>query len=183
LRYFTYKGTVPATAWLNNADFGGVGYTDGTFIRLLPIAESASGVGPTGSLEAQYRLFRARVVLFAQARLAFVYQSLDADTGDFFTLAQDPTAGRMYPVPSRLKQSRTKTSWQVAGEAGVRVRILEGVQFEAAAGQNSFQDCILLPTQLLIPTTYTAAPFGTSALYNTRDFLVSVWRAGFSFQF
>jgi hypothetical protein len=184
LRYFIYEGTVPAAAWVNNADFAGIGYTDGTYIRLLPISQSTKGWGPTGSLEAQYRLFKARVVLYAQGRVAFVYQKLESDTGEFFTLALDDLNARMYPVPSRLDESRSKTSWHVAGEVGVRVRILEGLQFELGAGQTSYQDCILVPTNLLIPSKYSEAPYGgTSALYNTRDFLVSVWHAGFSFQF
>jgi hypothetical protein len=183
LRYFVYEGTVPAAAWVNNANFVGIGYTDGTYIRLLPISQSTKGWGPTGSLEAQYRLFKARVVLYAQGRVAFLYQKLASDTGEFFTLALDGLNGRMYPVPSRLDESRSKTSWQVAGEVGVRVRILEGLQFELGAGQTSYQDCILVPTNLLIPSKYSDAPYGTSALYNTRDFLVSVWHAGFSFQF
>jgi hypothetical protein len=183
LRYFAFEGTTPAAAWLGNANVAGTGFTDGTYIHLLPIADSSKGFGPTGSLEAQYRLFRARVVFYAQARMAFVYQTLHSDTGDFFTLAANTDSGTTYPVPSRLKESRTKTSWQVAVEAGVRVRIVEGLQLEVGAGQTSYQDCILVPTQLLIPGKYSEALYGTSALYNTRDFLVSVWHAGVSFQF
>jgi hypothetical protein len=89
----------------------------------------------------------------------------------------------MYLVPARLEESRNKTSWQVAGEFGLRWRILEGFQVELAAGQNSYQDCVLVPTSILIPTLVVEAPSGTSALYGTRDFLVSTWHLGFSYQF
>ena len=183
LRYFSFRGTLPAAAWLNNADFGGVGYTDGTYVHLLPLEESATSWGPTGSLEAQYRLFRNRLSFYLQGRFAFVYQTLESDTQDFFTLVTDATAATIDPVPSRLEETRSKTSWQVTGEVGVRARIVEGLQFEAGYGQTSFQDCILVPTTLLIPKQIKEAPAGTSALYNTRDFLVDVWHAGFSYQF
>jgi len=183
LRFFSYQGTVPAAAWLNDADYGGIGYTEGTYIRLIPLAEKTSGIGPTGSMEAQYRLFRNRLTFYLQGRVAFVVQDLESDTGDFYTLVSSAADQQMYPVPSRLNESRDKTSWQVTAEAGVRWRILEGFQFELAGGQTSYQDCVLVPTSLLIPKLVQEAPRGTSALYNTRDFLVGSWRAGFSYQF
>jgi hypothetical protein len=191
-RYFDIEGTNPAAAWLINGSYAGIGYTDGTYLHLVAISNTAKGIGPTGSMEAQLRLFKTRLVLYAEGRVAFVYEKVEADTGNIFTLAvdasapRDPVTGipaRMYLVPTRLQEDRKKTAWHVSGEVGARVRILEGLQFELGAGQTSYQDCMLLPTHVLIPSKYSDASNGVSALYNTRDFLVSVWHAGFSFQF
>jgi hypothetical protein len=147
------------------------------------VSQDTKGYGVTGSLEAQYHFLRNRVVLYAQGRTAYIYQTLRADTGEFYTLVQDKTSGAIYPAPARLQQNRNKTSWQVTAEAGVRIRVVEGLQFEAGAGQTSYQDSLLIPTTILIPKTYEESAQGTSALYTTRDLLYDGWHAGFSYQF
>lgn len=185
-RVFLYNGYVPMAAWLNDGDLPGFGFTEGRYLRLVPLKQEARGAGPTGSLEAQLHLFRNRVSLFAQGRVALLHESLSVDTGDFFTLvsiADRPPGDVVYAAPARLEASRKKAVWQVAAELGARVRIAEGLWAEAAFSESSFQDSVLVPTDLLIPKLFQEAPLGTSALYNTRDLLFRSWHAGLGFQF
>ena len=180
-RYFLYEGTVPAAAWLNDGDKFGYGYTDGVGLRLLPLKQKSSGMGPTASLEAQFHLFRDHVVLYGQGRIALIYESLEVDSGPFFTLV-DPQDGVVL-AEARVLEDRVKTAWHVTAEVGARIRILQGVTAEIGYGQSSFQDSVLVPTEFFIPQVATDVEGGTSILYNTRDLLFGVVHAGLSFQF
>ncbi len=180
-RYFLYEGNVPAGAWLNDGDVVGYGYTDGVALHLLPMKQSSSGFGPTASLEAQFHMFRDRVVLYGLGRAALLYETLEVDSGPFFTLV-DPDDGVVL-AEARALENREKIVWQVTAEVGARVRLLQGVTAEIGYGQTSFQDAVLVPTEFFIPQVATDVQAGTSILYNTRDLLFGVIHGGVSFQF
>jgi hypothetical protein len=107
LRYYQYDGNVPAGAWFST-NFPGVGFTDGTLLRLLNLNQSGSGAGPVFSIELQHGFWRDRLVVFGEARTAFVLQDIQMDSGDFFTITRfsgDP----FLTAPARLNESTSKS--------------------------------------------------------------------------
>ncbi len=177
-RYFDYEGNVAAGTWLG-AYATGEGFTDGDLIHLLTFREKTTGMGPTGSLEAQGHLFRGRLTLYGQGRIALLVERAQADTGVFNTFLPSKSGTALYLMPSRLVQRRSKTAWQVGGELGLRVKIVEGFEAHMAYNRTSFQDSVLVPTQVILGQLQQ----GTSALYNTRDLILDAWQLGFSYQF
>lgn len=182
MRHFEYTGNIPAAAWLG-VGLTGTGYTDGHFILPLVFYQEASGTGPTGSLGIVYSMFREKLVVYAEGRIAFLIQSLDSDSGDFFTIVNDPETGNLRPLNSRLQNSIDKDVWNVGFEAGMTYIIGSGLSLEVAYHVQSYQDTILLPTRLSIPETVDQILQPTSAIYNTQDIMTDGFRAGLKFQF
>ncbi len=182
MRYFVYKGGVPATAWLNT-DFAGTGYTEGVNLRLLDLAQNTRGVGPTASLEAQWHFWRGRMTFYGQGRIAFVAQTLRMDSGPFFTLVRDTPNSTLYAAPARLTHDMSKSSWQVGGELGLRTGLVRGLDLLLAWSRTSYQDCVLVPISISIPSRPAQAVVGTVGQYNSQDLLMSEWHLGFAYQF
>jgi hypothetical protein len=182
LRSFQFEGNIPATAWLSTA-IAGQGYTDGAEIRLLNFFEETSGLGPTFSLEAQFHFFKKRLQLYAKSRGSFLSETLKADSGDFTTLARDLTNGAWYLAPARLKEDITKSVWNFGAEAGVRFRILEGFWLNLGYSHQAFQDAILLPNQISVPSNIDQIGQGTVGVYATQDLTMKTIKGGVSFQF
>lgn len=184
LRYFEYKGNIPAAAWLKSTGVPGNGYTEGFLLKLINFAQDTSGAGPTGAVEADFNFFEDRLTLFLGGQFAFILSELDTDSGDFFTLAQTLTPPFLnIPVPARLQETRNKSTWHNTGEAGVRVKLKNGLQFEAAYFISGFLDAVLLPTAIQIPANETELGLEPSAIYKTQDLVFDGWRSGLSFQF
>jgi hypothetical protein len=182
LRYFVYEGNIPVAAWLALSE-PGAGFTDGSLIRLLQFSQKTSGWGPTGIMEADFKLFEERLVLYAQGQIAFMLLDLEMDSGPFVTYVTDTTNLVTVPVEGYLREVRAKSTWQNSIELGVRVHLKNGLQLEAAYNVTGLLDTVLLPTDIQIPTNLLEAPQGTSALYNTQDYILDGWRAGIAFQF
>ncbi len=82
-----------------------------------------------------------------------------------------------------MTEHRQKSVWQTAAEAGFRINLMDGLQFEAAYNISGHLDVVLMATEIVIPQGETSAGVGTSALYNTQDLVYDGWRAGVAFQF
>ncbi len=183
VRAFLYEGTVPMAAWLGLESIPPGGqFTDGTVIRLVPLAQESKGWGPTGSGEAQYNFARGRVVVYLQARAAFLLQDMEVDSGPFVTYARDPSLGTIL-APARLTQSLDKSVWQLTGELGARIRVLPGTHLLVAYAYRSYMDAMLLPVEIQIPRTDAQADNGTIALFKSHDLKIASYHAGLSFQF
>ncbi len=182
LRYFAYKGNLPAGAWLGGTE-GGEGYTDGSLIHLLNFAQDTTGLGATGILEADFKFWEERLVLYLQGQVAFMLLDLQMDTGPFWVLVAEQGSSTPIPTPSRLIETRNKTTWQNSAEAGIRFGLKNGLQFEAAYNRIGLLDILLVPTDLQIPSNPQTAWQGTAALYNTKDQVLDSWRLGIAFQF
>lgn len=182
LRRLVYQGNIPATAWLlTSPSSPGVGFTDGTTLRVLSFNQDTTGIGPTGSLELQRHLFRRRLTLFGEARFAFLLQSLESDTGQFFTLVRRESIEIV--APARLETTVDKSAWQFGVELGARVRLAEGLHAEVAYNRTSYQDVLLLPFSITIPTSSQEVVQGTVGLYSTRDLLFDSFHLGIGYQF
>ena len=94
-----------------------------------------------------------------------------------------PSTNAKIPIAAQLGESQTKSTWQTGAELGLRVRLRNGLKLEASYGVVGFLDAILLPTQIRIPDNQQEAAQGTSAIYNTQDYVLQGWRAGIGFQF
>ena len=185
LRYFEYEGQLPATAWLDlTSPSVASGFTDGVLLPLLNLSQESSGIGPTGSWEVDFNFFNKGLVLFLRGQAAFTFNSLEVDSDPFFTLVNEPTGpGTTISAPARLTNSRDKSSWQLAGEAGVRVKLRNGLQFELAYIYNDYEDAVLLPFDITVPESLPQVPNGTSALFNTHDYEIWSIHGGVGFQY
>jgi hypothetical protein len=183
MRYFTYEGNVPATAWLSTFKDGSA-FTDGNFLRPLNFTQESRGFGPTGSLEIDFNFFSERLSLYLQGNVAFTVLSIDTDSGEFVTIVRSNTNPPLQiTFPGRLQDSRNKSTWQNAVEVGARLNLKNGIGLELSYSVTGYLDVILAPTEIRIPINAQEGPQGTSALYNTQDLVFDGWRAGFSFQF
>ncbi len=182
VRAFLYEGTVPMAAWLGlDALLPGTQYTDGTVIRLVPLAQETKGWGPTGSGEAQYNFARGRVVVYLQARAAFLLQDMEVDSGPFVTYALGTIGTKV--APARLEQTLDKSVWQLTGEIGGRIRVLPGTHLLLSYAYRSYMDALLLPVEIQIPRVENQVEGGTIGLYKSHDLRIASYHAGLSFQF
>lgn len=187
IRHLVYDGNIPAAAWLNVSDASNAagGFTDGTNLRLLALNQETTGTGPTGSLGLQWHLFRNRLVFFAEARFAFLLQDMEVDSGNFFTAV---TLDREQPqftqtIPARLNQKVSKSTWNFGGAFGARFRVVDAFHVDLTMDRTAYQDSVLLPFAITIPSNAQQAPFGTVALYRTQDLIVDSIRVTLGFQF
>jgi hypothetical protein len=185
LRYFQYDGQVLATAWLNAG--GGSGttaaqpgehFTDGGFLPLLQLAQEASGLGPLGSWEVDFNFFDRAFQLYVRAEAAFTLNSLSLDSQPFFQVVDEGGSGApAILLPDRLNKDLDKSSWQDRLEAGARLHMKNGLQFEVAVARSGFLDIVLLPN--LLQTGVTNEDPQTS----TQDVVFDSFHAGVGFQF
>jgi hypothetical protein len=182
MRYFAYEGNIVATTWVNDAT-AGVGFSDGGFIRPLTFAQETTGIGPTGSLEFRMTFFRDRFVIYGLGRTAFVLQDVTTDSGVFFTLVRDPGSNTLVPAAAELKTERSKASWHFGLEIGFEVRLVDQLFFNLFYQGMSYQDAILLPTNIIIPDDLNNAAQGTSGVYSTQDYEIEGGFVGLSYQF
>jgi len=181
-RYFRYEGNIPAGAWLFTPPLGDL-FTDGAFVQLINFREKAWGLGPTGLLEARFNFFNQVLQIYINGQASFVVESVEADSGLLASYVRDENLGLNIPVDATLNEQQTKSTWHTGAEAGVRVRLKNGLSFEGGYGVVGFLDSILLPTSIRIPQNLQESGQGTSAIYNTQDYVLKGWHAGFSFQF
>lgn len=180
LRYLVYEGNIPATAWLSiTADE--TGFTDGAGLRLLAFNQDTTGLGPCGSLGLQYHLFRRRLTLFGNARFAFIAENLNVDSGNFFTTVND--RGTLLTVPARLEKSLSKTTWNLGGDLGAHFRIVDGFGILLAYNRTAYQDAVMLPFSIAIPSNPQEVDQGTVGLFSTKDLQFDTVRLGLTFQF
>lgn len=183
LRAFEYRGNILAGAWLD-VNVAGVGFTDGAFFRPLIFSQDSSGFGPTGAWEVDFNFFNKGLVMFVRAQTALSFNSNKLDSGEFFTSARPtPSLGFIVMVPARLQVTRDKTAWQNTAEAGVRIVMRNGLQFELGYSKTGYLDIVTSPIDIDIPETLGQIEQGTSALYATQDYVVEGWHAGLAFQF
>ena len=184
LRSFEYEGNLIAGAWLNTSQ-PGLGFTDGTTLRLLSFRNTASGWGPTGIMEADFNFFGRVLQLYIQGQAAFVLEEVTADSGPFFTFVTSLGSGGSFqqPLPAQLTVTRDKTVWQTSGEIGLRVNLKFGLTFDLAYNVTGYLDAIILPAEIQIPGSAGQFGQGTTAIWNTQDLVYEGWRAGVGFQF
>lgn len=182
-RYFLYEGNIPAGAWLYSQPTG-EGYTDGALLRLLNFSQSSEGLGPTGLMEVRFNFFNQLFQIYANGQATFMVMNIEMDTGLFTTLVETTgQVGAKVPIAASLSEQQTKSTWQTGAELGMRLRLKNGLKLEASYGIVGLLDAILLPTQIRIPDNQQEAAQGTSAIYNTQDYVLTGWRAGIAFQF
>ena len=184
MRYLDYGGNVPAAFWISN-DNNQFGWTSGGFQNPLIFTQETTGFGPTASLGFEIRFFRDRVQLFGESRLSFLFQTMKTESGDFFTLLQDPAGGdsSLLSIPASVSSEFDKDVWNVSGEAGVRVQLLSGLFFEVAYAINSHHDVVLLPTQLTIPDVLARIGQPVGGVFRSQDLVFDGVRSTLSFQF
>jgi hypothetical protein len=137
-------------------------------------------LGPTGSLELQYHLWRRKIKLFGQARFAFVVQSLEA-SASFVTFVN--SSGTTLVTPATLESETDRATWNLGVELGAAWRVADGFSVELAYSSNRYQSVLYLPTELYIPQFAEQIPQGTTALYDTADIETSALRISLGFQF
>lgn len=180
-RYFAYDGNMLSSAWLNTAS-AGEGFTDGSLVRLINFSQETTGFGPSGSIEFGWSFFNRHFTPFVSGQAAFMVLDIQADSGEFFTLVS--TGEITLPIPARLEETRSKSSWQNQFELGVRLAFLrETLKIELGYGVTTYLDAVLLPTAIQIPETLVEAGQGSSAVYTTQDLSFTGWRVMTSFQF
>ncbi|MBD3867883.1 MAG: hypothetical protein IFK94_07155 [Acidobacteria bacterium] len=184
MRYLEYGGNVPATFWISN-DNNQFGWTSGGFQNPLIFTQETTGVGPTASLGFEIKYFRDRLQLFGEARLSFLFQSMQTDSGGFFTLLQDPGGGgsSLLSIPAEVSSEFDKDVWNVSAEAGVRVQLLSGLFFEVAYTTNAYHDVVLLPTQLTIPDVLARIGQPVGGVFRSQDLVYEGVKSTLSFQF
>ena len=182
MRYFVYEGNVPATAWLNLA-FAGVGVTDGGLLRTLTLYQDADGIGPNFALEIEHGFWRDRLVIWAEARGAFVLQSVSAESAPFFALVREETTNTLVPVESHLTETLDKSSWHTGVEFGFSVMLVEDLYINFAGMLHAFHDAVLLPSDIAIPQNPGQAIQGTDGVFNTHDLRYEGFYVGLDFQF
>ena len=183
MRYFAYEGTLLQGAWLQSQGNLGVGYTDGNLIRLIHARQETTAIGPTASLGLQVNFFEKRFQLFADGGFAFTLSDVEVDTGTFATLTPGNQLGTVLAGPSRLTQTRDRTSWHTNIQAGMRLTLKNGLSFEAVYYQGGFLDAVLTPTEVRIPQSAQELSNGASAIYATQDLRYDGWRSSIAFQF
>ncbi len=180
VRYFEYEGQVMGGAWLFLGGDGG--FSDGSLLRPLRLAQKADGLGPTGSWEVDFNFFNKGLVLFMKATTALTFNNISVDSGNFFTLVNDQTL-EWVVASTRLKESRDKSSWQNSGEFGARIHLRNGLEFELGYTINGFLDVVISPFDLTLPETSQQTVDGTSALFTTQDYRMDSFHVGVGFQF
>ena len=179
-RYFLYDGNIPAGAWLTTPPVG-AGYTEGALLDILNFRQETRGMGPTGLMEARFNFFDQVLQLYLNGQASFVVTQIEFDSGRFVTLVEDGSI--VVPIDSQLNESQTKSTWHTGAETGIRVRVLPGLTIEASYGVVGLLDAIVLPTTIRIPQSLQESEQGTSAIYNTQDYVLQGWRGGISYQF
>jgi hypothetical protein len=182
LRYFEYKGNVPAGAWLS---FGepGEGFTDGYNLTLMNLSQKTTSFGPTGSLEADFNFFDKKLVFYLRGQAAFMMSSLETDSGAFITQISSTDGSVIFNAPANINSQVDKSTWQDAFEAGARINLKMGLGITLAYQIQGYLDTVLLPSSIQIPQNQQEIAQGTSALFNTQDLVLDGWYAGLSFQF
>lgn len=185
LRHLKFSGNIPTSAWLISLGAQatpGFGFSDGLVNPIIVWNQDTEGLGPTGSGGVNFGFARRRLVLYAEARFAFLIQDLTADSGDFFTYVFD-SVDTLYTVPARLEQSLSKSVWNVQVEVGGRLRILPNTHLLLSYRTASYMDAVLMPVTLIVPDNPGQAAQGTTAQFNSRDFKTQVLNLGISYQF
>lgn len=182
LRFQEYRGNTLSAGWLLLNDVPN-GFTDGTFLPPIVLSQESSGFGPTGSWEIDFNFFEKRVQLFLRGQVALTFNSMEANSGEFITLLRVSGSEAYVAAPAQLNETRDKSTWQNTGEAGVRLLLKNGLQFEAGFSRTGFLDAVLIPSALTIPLNETQVDLGVSAIYSTQDYLVTGWHAGVAYQF
>jgi len=186
IRYLTAKGAIITPSWLkgveDNADFG---YSDGVISNFLLMQQSTKAFGPVGSGEVQFNFFRQRLTLYAMVQAAFLDEQLSSDSGPFTYYAHNPGSESLnqFPGAGRINRDVSKTSWNTMFEAGMRVKMLEGFHLILDWNRTGYLDSLLLPTTISIPKNASSVSLGTSALFISRDYVVTTINLGLSFQF
>jgi hypothetical protein len=188
IRYLSAKGAIVTPSWLkgieDNADFG---YSDGIVNNFLLMQQSTKGFGPVGSGEVNFNFFRQRLALYGLVQAAFLNEKLTADSGPFTYYAHNTGPGTdstvQFPGAGQVSREVSKTSWNTVFEAGLRVKILDGFHLILDWNTTGYLDTLLLPTTISIPQNATQVSLGTSALFVSRDYVISTINVGLSFQF
>jgi len=87
------------------------------------------------------------------------------------------------PLPAQLEEKRDKSVWNTKAEAGLRIKLKAGLEFEFSYMIQGYLDAIINPETIQIPATIGQAAQGVSAVYNTQDITLDAWRVGVGFQF
>jgi len=186
IRYLDYAGSIATPSWLTGTlGTPGFGYSDGIFNDLIVMQQSTTGWGPMGSGEIQFNFFRKRLSLYALAQVAFLLETLEADSGAFTYLTRDtsatPTA--YFPGYGRIGNTVSKSGWNTTFEVGARVKLLEGFHLIVDWNRTGYLDTLLLPNDLSLPGNAGQTSLGTTARFTSRDFVYSAFNVGLSFQF
>jgi hypothetical protein len=184
IRYLSYEGAIVTPFWLTGlASPAGFGYSDGIQNGFIVMQQTTTGVGPVGSGEIQFNFFRQRLTLYGVAQAAFLLEKLDTDSGVFTYLALDQSSTTFLPGLGRIQSDLSKSAWNISGEVGLRVKLLDGFHLIADWNRTGYLDTMLLPNALSIPTNPNQFELGTTARFVTRDFDVTSINLGLSFQF
>lgn len=181
-RYFTYDGTIPVAAFTSNAGTADVGFTDAFVNPLINFRQETTAYGPLGQLELHLNFAEGMFQIFGHLETAFVLVNQEISTGDFNTFVS--ALDGINSFTGSLSEDREKTSWQLGGEAGFRIFLPNGLEFEAVYYNIAYLDTVLLPPLLQVPSTVNqGAVSPPSAIYNTQDLQFDGIRAGIGFQF
>ena len=183
IRYYTLEGSIPATAWVLGGDaIAGVGFTDGAAINLLTFFNETTGIGPTASMSWDIKFFDEKFKIFFRGQSTLAFTRVDVESAPFVTFVVDVN-NFLEPVDGQLSSRRNKSTWSNELDLGIAFEFDNGIGLELAYGVTGMLDAYLLPTEIRIPVTEIESGQGTSAVYNTQDYVLTTIRAGLSFQF
>ncbi len=103
------------------------------------------------------------------------------DSGPFFRVSTESSS--ITPailVEDRIQKELNKSTWQNRGEAGARINLKNGLQFEVGYSRNGYLDIIMMPDLLQL-----GGPLVTNENPQTftQDIIVDAFHAGVGFQF
>ncbi|MDH3628367.1 MAG: hypothetical protein OES25_12050 [Acidobacteriota bacterium] len=183
LRYYSLEGSVPATAWLLGGDVrAGVGFTDGGATNLLTFYNTSSGVGPTVSMSWDIKFFEEKFKIFVRGQSTLAITNVEVESSPFLTYVFD-SSGFLESADGMLTEDRSKSTWSNELDFGLAFAFENGIGLEIAYGIVGMLDAYLLPTNIRIPALEIEQGQGTSAIYNTQDYVLNTVRAELSFQF
>jgi hypothetical protein len=181
VRYFNYEGQLLAAAWLHQGE-PGVHFTDGSFLRLLNISQQTSGAGPIGSWQIDFNFFNKGLVLFARGEVAFTFNDMSIDSGDFFrtTSEEGGDDAAIILVQDRMSKDLQKSTWQNKAEIGAKFNFKNGLQLELGFSRAGYLDIFLMPDLLQLGGEQVT---NNNPQTFTQDLIVDAFHAGVGFQF
>jgi len=139
-------------------------------------------VGPTVSMSWDIKFFEEKFKIFVRGQSTLAITNVEVESSPFLTYVFD-SSGFLESADGMLTEDRSKSTWSNELDFGLAFAFENGIGLEIAYGIVGMLDAYLLPTNIRIPALEIEQGQGTSAIYNTQDYVLNTVRAELSFQF